>query len=216
VVGFFPICVFAAPVTFIGFLQQHLAGAFTLPSAASPTAHQAVNSLNPWRLGVHRLMLCWIPGVLFATLILWLTFPDGIGRVSMALMLALLGAPLAGGMALASSGAPFLQEVQCAPQQRAWSASFFSYLFWRHGVPWGVGNGLINAVLAVALFPRAADGSYGLMPAAMVSFDIFVAGIVLRGFMAISAHPHAWVDLRLGVVNAPPEARSPARSGRVA
>jgi hypothetical protein len=31
-IGFFPIFFFAAPATFIGFLQQHLAGAFTLSS----------------------------------------------------------------------------------------------------------------------------------------------------------------------------------------
>ncbi len=215
-VGFFPVCVFAPAATFIGFFQQHLAGAFTLPPDVSAASRPVENSVNPWHLGLQRLALYWIPAALLATAILWLTFPDGIGRVKMAFVLALLGAPLASVMALASSGAPFLREVQCSPQQRAWSDSFFSYLVWRHGIPWGVGNGLINAVLALATFPRTADGGFGVMPAAAVSFDSFLTGVVLSGFMAISAHPHALVDSQIGVVNAPPAARSPARSGRIA
>lgn len=215
-VGFFPICAFAPAATFIGFFQQHLAGAFTLTPESSAVSRPVGHSVNPWQLGVQRLALYWIPAVLLATLALWLTFPNGIGRVGMAFVLALLGGPLASGMALASSGAPFLREVQRSPQQRAWSDSFFSYLVWRHGVPWGVGNGLINAVLALATFPRTSDGGYSVMPSTAVSFDSFLTGVVLCGFMAISAHPHAMVDIRLGVVNAPPAARSPARSGRIA
>ncbi len=215
-VGFFPVCVFAPAATFIGFFQQHLAGAFTLSSEASTSSPQSGQSVNPWQLGLQRLALYWLPAVLLATVVLWLTFPERIGRIGIVLMLALLGAPLASGVALASSGAPFLREVQCTPRQRMWSDSFFSYLVWRHGIPWGVGNGLINAVLAVATFPRAGDGGYGILPAAAVSLDSFITRVVLCGFMAISAHPHAWVDIRLGVVNAPLSARSPARSGRAA
>ena len=214
-VGFFPICMFAAPATLIGFLQQYLAGAFTPPPASTAAKLQAANSQNPWRLSLQRLVLYWLPAVLLATLGLWLTFPDGIGRGTMALVLAVLGAPLAGGMAAASSGTPFLQELRLSPQQRAWHASFLSYLVWRHGVPWGIGNGVINAVLAVALFPRTPDNAYGVMLPEAVSLDIFFTSLVLCFFMAISAHPHAWVDARLGVIRTPARAHSPTRRGRI-
>jgi hypothetical protein len=130
-------------------------------------------------------------------------------------MLAVLGAPLAGMVAVASSGKPFLQEIGVSPKQRAWQDSFFSYLFWRHGVPWGVGNGVISAILALAVFPRTASGEYGALPPVAVSIDIFSTSLVLCFFMAISAHPHALVDARLGVIRAPDHTRSPARSGRV-
>src|SRR4051812_15803200 len=55
-VGFFPICLFAAPATFIGFLQQHLAGAFALPPP-SPARHlQVPISVNPWLLSLNRIL----------------------------------------------------------------------------------------------------------------------------------------------------------------
>ncbi len=187
-VGFFPICMFAAPATLIGFLQQYLAGAFTPPPASTAPKLQAANSQNPWRLSLQRLVLYWLPAVLLATLGLWLTFPDGIGRGTM---------------------------VRLSPQQRAWHASFLSYLVWRHGVPWGIGNGVISAVLAMALFPRAPDNAYGVMPPEAVSLDIFFTSFVLCFFMAISAHPHAWVDARLGVIRTPARAHSPTRRGRI-
>jgi hypothetical protein len=215
-VGFFPIFFFAAPATFIGFLQQHLAGAFAPPPESPIGNRQASISLNPWRLSLHRILLFWFPAVLLATSALWLTFPDGIGRSAMALVLAVLGAPLAGMMAVASSGKPFWQEIQVSSEQRAWQDSLFSYLFWRHGVPWGIGNGVISAVLALAVFPRTAGGEYGALPPIAVSMDIFSTSLILCFFMAISAHPHAWVDARLGVIRAPDQARSPARGGRIA
>jgi hypothetical protein len=214
-VGFFPICFFAAPVTFIGFLQQHLAGAFAPPSESAIPNPQSPISLNPWLLSLNRILLFWFPAVLLATLCLWLAFPDGIGRSTMALVLAVFGAPLAGMMAVASSGQLFLQEIHVSPEKRVWQDSFFSYLFWRHGVPWGIGNGVISAVLALAVFPRTASGEYSVMPPVAVSMDIFSTSLVLCFFMAISAHPHAWVDARLGVVRAPDHVRSPARSGRI-
>jgi hypothetical protein len=48
-----------------------------------------------------------------------------------------------------------------------------------------------------------------------VSLDIFSTSLALCFFMAISAHPHAWVDTRLGLIRAPHLARSPARGGRI-
>lgn len=213
-VGFFPIFFFAAPATFIGFLQQHLVGAFALLPESAIRNPQSAISLNPWLLSLNRILF-WLPAVLLATLCLWLTFPDGISRSAMALVLAMLGAPLAGLMAVASSGKPFLQEMQVSSEQRGWQDSLFSYLFWRHGVPWGIGNGVISAVLALAVFPRTASGEYGAMPPIAVSVDIFSTSLILCFFMAISAHPHAWVDARLGVIRAPDYARSPARGGRI-
>jgi len=214
-VGFFPIFFFAAPATFIGFLQQHLASAFAPPPESALRNPQSVISLNPWLLSLNRILLFWLPAVLLATLCLWLTFPDGISRSTMALMLAMLGAPLAGMMAVASSGKPFLQEIQVSLEQRGWQDSLFSYLFWRHGVPWGIGNGVMSAILALAVFPRTASGEYGALLPIAVSMDIFLTSLILCFFMAISAHPHAWVDARLGVIRAPGEARSPARVGRI-
>src|SRR5207247_9191323 len=70
----------------IWFLQQYLAGAFTPPPASTAAKLQAANSQNPWRLSPQRLVLYWLPAVLLATLGLWLTFPDGIGRGTMALV----------------------------------------------------------------------------------------------------------------------------------
>ena len=213
-VGFFPICFFAAPATFIGFLQQHLAGTFAPPPESAIPNPQSPISLNPWLLSLNRVLLFWFPAVLLATLLLWLTFPAGISRGTMALVLAVLGAPFAAMMAVASSGKPFLQEIRVSPEHRTWQDSFFSYLFWRHGVPWGIGNGVISAVLALAVFPRTVSGEYGTIPPIAVSVDIFFTSLVLCFFMAISAHPHAWVDARLGVIQAPDQARSPARGGR--
>jgi hypothetical protein len=214
-VGFFPICLFAAPATFIGFLQQHLAGAFTSFPESVISHRQSPVSLNPWLLSLNRILLFWFPAVLLATLCLWLTSPGGISRSAMALVLAAFGAPLAGLMAIASSGKPFLQELRVLPEQRMWQDSFFSYLFWRHGVPWGIGNGVISAVLALAIFPRTTSGEYGALPPVAVSIDIFSTSLILCFFMAVSAHPHAWVDARLGVIRAPAHARSPARGGRI-
>ena len=151
-VGFFPICMFAAPATLIGFLQQYLAGAFTPPPASTAPKLQAANSQNPWRLSLQRLVLYWLPAVLLATLGLWLTFPDGIGRGTMALVLAVLGAPLAGGMAAASSGTPFLQELRLSPQQRAWRR------WQQHTGPWR-GRGLLLSLFETWRIDPTGDGS---------------------------------------------------------
>src|SRR5262249_16564017 len=151
-----------------------------------PSLHpQAPVSMNPWLLSLNRILLVWFPAVLLATLCLWLAFPDGISRGAIALILALLGAPLAGVMAGASSRRPFLQEIQVSSEQRVWQGSLWSYLFWRHGVPWGIGNGVISAVLALAVFPRTVSGEYGAIPAVAVSIDIFSTSLVLCFFMAI-------------------------------
>ena len=82
-------------------------------------------------------------------------------------------------------------------------------------MPWGIGNGVISAVLAVAVFPRTPGNTYGVMPPEAVSLDIFLTSLVLCFFMAISAHPHAWVDARLGVIRTPARAHSPTRRGRI-
>jgi hypothetical protein len=218
-VGFLPVLFFGGPATFIGFLQQHLVGVFTPPAldggVSPPLFWRAQQPNNPWMLGFNRLFLLWLPSVLLALLFLRLFFPDEIGRGSVALVLASLGAVLAGIVATCSSGKPFRHEIQLAPEQRAWQGSFFSYLFWRHGVPWGIGNGLISMIIPLAVFPRTPSGEYGVLPASAVGIDALVTGLLLCFFMAISAHPHAWVDTRLGVINAPDHARSPARSRRV-
>jgi hypothetical protein len=49
----------------------------------------------------------------------------------------------------------------------------------------------------------------------MVSVDTLFTSLILCFFMAISAHPHALVDVQLGVIRAPKSARSPGRGGRV-
>jgi hypothetical protein len=74
-------------------MQQHLTGVFTLPSQSPAPNPQPPNGLNPWLLGLSRVLLFWLPAVLLATLVLWLTFPGDVGRGTIALMLAVLGAP---------------------------------------------------------------------------------------------------------------------------
>jgi len=216
--GFFPILLFGAPGMLIGFLQHYLAGAFRLPlqqaEIAPPFLWRAHCHNNPWLLGLNRLIFFWVPGVLVASLLLWAFFPEGISRPQLALFLGVLGTLLAGVVAVTSTGRPFLHEIQISPQQRVWQGSFFAYLFWRHGLPWGIGNGVLNAVLAIPLFPVTPNGVPGLASALMVSVDILFTALILCFFMAISAHPQALVDGQLGVISAPKSAHSPGRGGR--
>ena len=218
-VGFLPVLFFGAPATLIGVLQQHLAGAFTLPvlngSPTPPFLWQTQRANNPWFLGINRVLFFWLPAVLVALAVLLFFFPDGVERKTVPFVLAGLGAILAGVVA-ATSHTPFFHEIQVSAEQRVWRDSFLSYLFWRHGLPWGIGNGLISAIIALAVFPRAPDGSYGVMPASALGVDTFATALMLCFFMAVSAHPHAWVDGKLGVIQPPSGASSPARLGRVA
>ncbi len=220
VVGFLPVLFFGAPATLIGILQQHLAGAFVPPALNNPPAPpllwQAQQTNNPWFLGFNRLLLFWLPAVLVALGFLLFFFPDGVERKTVPFVLAGLGAVLAGIVAATSSHRPFLHEIHVATEQRGWQGSFFSYLFWRHGLPWGVGNGVITAIIASAVFPLTPEGGYGAIPASALGIDTVITGLMLCFFMAVSAHPHAWVDAKLGVIRAPAAASSPARLGRVA
>ena len=218
-VGFFPILLFGAPGMLIGFLQHYLAGAFRLPEQAAvitpPLLWRARCHNNPWWLGLNRLIFFWVPSVLVASLLLWVAFPEGISRSMLALFLAMTGTLLAGVVALTSTGLPFQHEMSVPPEQRVWQGSFFSYLFWRHGLPWGLGNGVLNAVLAIPLFPVTPNGVPGMASALMVSVDMLFTALILCFFMAISAHPQALVDSQLGVIRAPQSARSPGRGGRI-
>lgn len=220
VVGFLPVLFFGAPATLIGILQQHLAGAFVPPALNAPPPPpllwQAQQANNPWFLGFNRLLLFWLPAVLVALGFLLFFFPDGVERKTVPLVLAGLGAVLAGIVATTSSHTPFLHEIHVTADQRGWRGSFFSYLFWRHGLPWGVGNGVITAIIASAVFPLTPEGGYGAIPASTLGIDTVITGLMLCFFMAVSAHPHAWVDAKLGVIRAPASASSPARPGRVA
>jgi hypothetical protein len=56
---------------------------------------------------------------------------------------------------------------------------------------------------------------YGVIPASAVSLDILSTSLMLCFFMAVSAHPHAWVDARMGIISAPDHACSPTRTGRI-
>ena len=219
-VGFLPVLFFGAPATLIGILQQHVVGAFAPPALTGPPAPpflwQAQQANNPWVLGINRVLLCWLPAVCVALAFLLFFFPDGVERSTVPFVLAGLGAVLAGVVAATSSHTPFLHEIHVSAEQRRWQDSFFSYLFWRHGLPWGIGNGLISAIIALAVFPRVPDGSYGVMPASALGVDTVATALMLCFFMAVSAHPHAWVDGKLGVIQAPHDAYSPARLGRVA
>lgn len=218
-VGFLPVLFFGAPATLMGFLQQHVAGAFTPPPEDGPMnppfLWRAQQPNNPWFLGLNRLLFFWLPSVLLALLFLWSVFPQGVGRRTIPLVLAGLGCVLAGVIAACSSGSPFCHEIRILPERRVWQGSFFSYLFWRHGLPWGIGNGIISAILALAVFPRTPENMYGVIPASVVSIDILSTSLMLCFFMAVSAHPHAWVDARMGVISAPDHARSPTRTGRI-
>lgn len=219
-VGFLPVLFFGAPATLIGVLQQHVAGAFAPLALTGPSTPpflwQAQQANNPWVLGINRVLFFWLPAVFVALAFLLFFFPDGVERNTVPFVLAGLGAVLAGVVAATSSHTPFLHEIQVSAEQRRWQGSFFSYLFWRHGLPWGVGNGVISAIIALAVFPRTSDGSYGVMPAAALGVDTFATALMLCFFMAISAHPHARVDTKLGVIRAPDDASSPARLGRAA
>jgi hypothetical protein len=219
-VGFLAGLFFGAPATLIGVLQQHLAGAFAPPTFDGPPAPPFLwkpqRANNPWVLGINRLFFFWLPAVLVALAVLWFFFPEGVERSTVPLVLAGVGAALAGVVAATSSHAPFFHEIHVSAEQRRWHGSFLSYLFWRHGLPWGVGNGLINAVIALAVFPRTPEGGYGVMPALAVGVDTLCTALILCFLMAVSAHPHAWVDSKLGVIQAPHDAHSPARFGRVA
>jgi hypothetical protein len=218
-VGFLPVLFFGAPATLIGVLQQYLAGAFASPALNGPPSPpflwQARKANNPWFLGINRLLLFWLPAVLVALMFLLFFFPDGVARSTVPFVLAGLGAVLAGIVAATSSHTPFLHEIHVAAEQRGWQGSFFSYLFWRHGLPWGIGNGVITAIIASAVFPLTPEGGYGVMPALALGVDTVATGLMLCFFMAVSAHPHAWVDAKLGVIRAPHDASSPARLGRV-
>src|SRR5215813_9284737 len=65
-VGFFSFFLISPTTAFISFFQQYLNGAFTLPSTSALVASPMTYSLNPWRLGLQRLTLYWIPAVLLA------------------------------------------------------------------------------------------------------------------------------------------------------
>lgn len=218
-VAFFFIPFFSAPGTFIGFLRQHLEGAFTLPSGNGPVKPpllwRSQQPIHPWILGLSRVLLFWIPSVLLALLFLRLGFPGGIGRGALALSLAGLGAVLAGVIAGSSSGRLFFHEIYVPPEHRVWRGSVSSYLFWRHGIPWGISNAILNAILAFPLFPGNPGSEYGVASPLLVSMDILFTSINICFFMAISATPHALVDTRLGLISAPERARSPARGGRI-
>jgi len=218
-VGFFPILCFGAPGTLIGFLHRSLEDPFELPPQSSapspPLLWRAGCHNNPWLLGLNRLLLVWVPAVLMATGLLWVFFADGISPSAVALLLGALGAALVAMIAAASTGRPFLCEARLTPEKRRWQGSFPAYLLWRHGIPWGLGNGALNAVLAIPLFPVTPGADPGLATAFMVSVDVFSTAVILCFFMAVSAYPHALVDGRLGVIRPPRGARSPGRAGRI-
>jgi hypothetical protein len=77
-------------------------------------------------------------------------------------------------------------------------------------------RGDYRPIIVLAVFPRTPEGGYGVMPASALGIDTFATALILCFFMAVSAHPHAWVDAKLGVIRAPDDASLPARPRRMA
>ena len=102
-----------------------------------------------------------------------------------------------------------------SPSHRVWRGSVFSYVFWRHGIPWGVSNGIINAFLAVPFFPGNPGDGQDIASPLSISLDIFFTSLILCFVVSLSAAPHALVDTRLGLISASESAYSPARKGWV-
>lgn len=219
VVGFFPILFFGAPGMLIGFLDQYLDGAFTIKDDGRlirpPLLWRAHEPNNPWLLGINRLLLFWLPAALLTWACLKFLLADGgIQRGELALSLAVTGGLLASLVSIGSTGAPFIHELRCTPAQHAWRGSLGSYLFYRHGLLWGIGNGALNAILAIPFFPKDQASSTGLASPVMVGVDILLTSLILCFFMALSARPHARVDARLGVIAPPGMKGSPGTLAR--
>ena len=166
-VGFFAICLFAPPATFIGFLQQYFHGGVS----SAPGLHVSDRLRSTARslvFGGWPVCVLLAPGGPsgHAWFVAW-CFQRGIGRGAIAFMLALLGAPLGSpGMALLPAARRFSARFSAHHGSGLRQDSFLSYLVWRHGAPWGVDNGVINAVIALALFPapwmaRMGDAVHG-------------------------------------------------------
>ena len=86
---------------------------------------------------------------------------------------------------------------------------------WLLVCPWGVSNGIINAILAVPFFPGNPGDGHGLASPLSISLDLLFTSLILCFFMSLAATPHALVDTRLGLISAPESAYSPARKGRI-
>ena len=137
------------------------------------------------------------------------------GRGTLALSLGVWGSVVAGVITVNSSGRLFFHEIGVPVEHRVWRGSVFSYVFWRHGIPWGVSNGIINAFLAVPFFPGNPGDGQDIASPLSISLDIFFTSLILCFVVSLSAAPHALVDTRLGLISASESAYSPARKGWV-
>ena len=213
-----PVFFFGAPGMLMSFMQAFSDGKFRLPSGTdqNESSDMSSGSNNPWLLGVHRMLVFWPVASLLGVSALWWLRPDTVSFAFLAVFVALLAGLLAGANAYLSAGKPFIRAINRLSRQNRWTGSYPEYLLWRHGIPWGLSNCILNAIVAVPLFPIDPDGPADVASAFMVSVDTFFTGLILCFFMAISAHPHAQVDFRMGLIKVPSNARSPGKPGRIA
>ncbi len=209
---------FAGQGARVGLLDGYTQQRFYLPERRffgdPPDPAAAVSSnnrpSNPWRVGAVASVLLGVPAAALAFTLAPRLWPDGLSLGSFVPRLAALGAVLAGTTSLLCTGALFRDEARLSASQRRFEGTVGAYRVLHHVLPQGLSNLVINAWVAVPLFPHPVSTPGATVPIALVIGDAFVSAVVISIAVWVGVLPHVDLDKRSGVIAAQPTA-APSR-----
>jgi hypothetical protein len=167
------------------------------------TPSNELRARSPWRVALVSSLLLGSPAAVAAYL-LGSRLPNATFTAgAFALRLAPIAALLGGVSAWFASGKPLVHELRVAEPHQRFAGDVSSYAVFRHALPHGVVNALINGAAAFALLPDAQSAA-GNVPAKLLLGDTFITYCILTAILAPGVSTHARVDAATGV--APPMA----------
>jgi hypothetical protein len=235
ILGFLFSSALASPL--ISLVNVQVMVAFTLPMAALLSAHGVLTGMldgytrqhfmppegvverkdpkpaNPWLLGLLLFPTVGVPVAVIYVLVLQFFYAESGGMTPAwsAAWLACSGWVSSAAAAFFTSGRPFLRELSVPEANRRYPGSSGAYLLLRHALPNGAANLVINAAVALAIFPHREGGA----PAALVLGDVFIATFVISMFVIHGARTHAMGDRRWGVMAPTESETSPGALARI-
>lgn len=177
-------------------MDGDMRGRFQPPrDAGRPT----LSSQSPWAYALRNGMRFGVVLGLGACVLSARAATQTVTPAAFASRLALAGALLCGFTAWQVSGTFYLQEARVPRDRRGFRGTLRSYLVWRHALPQGVINAVINFAVTYAIFPAVVAGPSPVVPVAAVVRDTLFTAFLLNGIIGVGVTTHARVDSQWGI-----------------